>query len=37
VFTSGGGSVASVTTFNNEPVTVADITGTGVYLMWYES
>ena len=37
VFTSGGGSVASLTTFNGDPVTVANITGTGVYLAWYES
>ena len=37
VFTSGGGSVAEVTTFNGDPVTVADIPGTGVYLAWYES
>jgi hypothetical protein len=37
VFTSGGGSVAEITTFNGDPVTVADIPGTGVYLFWYES
>lgn len=37
VFTSGGGSVADITTFNGDPVTVADIPGTGVYLFWYES
>ena len=37
VFTSGGGSVAALTTFNGDPVTVADITGTGIYLAWYES
>ena len=37
VFTSGGGSVAELTTFNGNPVTVADIPGTGVYLAWYES
>lgn len=37
VFTSGGGSVASLTTFNGDPVTVAGIPGTGVYLAWYES
>lgn len=37
VFTSGGGSVASLITFNGDPVTVADIPGTGVYLAWYES
>ena len=37
VFTSGGGSVAEVTTFNGDPITVADIPGTGIYLFWYES
>ena len=37
VFTSGGGSVAELTTFNGDPVTVADIPGTGIYLCWYES
>jgi hypothetical protein len=37
VFTSGGGNVASVTTYNGEAVTAADITGTGIYLFWYES
>ena len=37
VFTSGGGSVANLTTFNGDPVTVADIPGTGIYLAWYES
>ena len=34
---SGGGNVASVTTYNGDPVTVADIPGTGIYLFWYES
>lgn len=37
VFTSGGGSVAALTTFNGDPVTVANIAGTGIYLAWYES
>ena len=37
VFTSGGGSVAELTTFNGDPVTVADIPGTGIYSAWYES
>ena len=37
VFTSGGGNVASVTTYNGDAVTAADITGTGIYLFWYES
>ena len=37
VFTSGGGNVAEVTTFDGNPVTVADIPGTGIYVFWYES
>ena len=37
VFTTGGGNVASLTTFNGDPITVADIPGTGIYLAWYES
>ena len=37
VFTSGGGNVAEVTTFNGDAVTVADLPGTGIYLCWYES
>ena len=37
VFTSDGGSAAELTTFNGDPVTVADIPGTGIYLCWYES
>ena len=37
VFTSDGSNVTTLTTFNGDPVTVADITGTGIYLCWYES
>lgn len=37
VFTSDEGNVAEVTTFNGNPVTVADIPGTGIYIFWYES
>lgn len=37
VFTSGGGNPQPVTGKNSEAITVADIEGTGVYLMWYES
>ena len=37
VFTSDGGNAKPVTTFNGDPVTVADIPGTGVYVLWYES
>lgn len=37
VFTSDGGSAAALTTFNGDPVTVADIPGTGIYICRYES
>ena len=37
VFTSDGGAVTNLTTFNGDPVTVADIPGTGIYICWYES
>lgn len=37
VFTSDGGSDVNLTTYNGENVTVADITGTGIYLCWFES
>ena len=37
VFTSDGSNSTPVTTFNGDPVTVADIPGTGVYVLWYES
>lgn len=37
VFTSGGVASTELTTINGSPVTVADITGTGIYLCWYES
>lgn len=33
VFTSDGGNAKTVTTFNGEAVTVADIPGTGVYVL----
>ena len=33
VFTSDGGNAKTVTTFNGESVTVADIPGTGVYVL----
>lgn len=34
VFTTEGGNAASLTAYNGEAVTVADIAGTGVYLVW---
>lgn len=37
VFTTEGGNPQAVTTYNGEAVTVADITGTGIYLFWYEN
>ena len=37
VFTSDGSNLTPVTTFNGDAVTVADIPGTGVYVLWYES
>lgn len=37
VFTSGGSNPKEITTFNGDAVTVADIPGTGVYILWYES
>lgn len=37
VFTSGGGNAQTLTTFNGEPVTAADVPGTGVYICWYEA
>lgn len=37
VFTSDGGNAQPLTTFNGDPVTAAEIAGTGIYLVWYES
>lgn len=37
VFTSGGGNAQPLTKVNGEPVTVADIPGTGIYILWFES
>jgi hypothetical protein len=37
VFTSGGGNARALTGYNGEAVTVADVPGTGIYLVWYES
>ena len=36
VFTSEGGNPTPVVGINNEPVTVADITGTGIYHLFYD-
>ena len=36
-FTSNGGNAKVLRGFDNETVTVADIAGTGIYLVWYES
>lgn len=37
VFTSDGGNTQTLTKENGEAVTVADIPGTGVYILWFES
>lgn len=37
VFTSNGGNAQSLYTYDGTPVTVADLKGTGVYLVWFES
>ena len=37
VFTSDGGNSQSLVGVNNAPITVADITGTGIHLVWFES
>lgn len=37
VFTTSGSNEQALTKLNGEAATVADITGTGVYLLWYES
>lgn len=37
VFTTEGNNPQAATTYNGEPLTVADIAGTGVYLFWYEN
>lgn len=36
-FTTDGGSQIPVYGYDNEPATVANLRGTGVYLFWYES
>ena len=36
-FTTDVGNAANLTTYNGENVTVADIAGTGVFLVWVDS
>ncbi len=36
VFTSEGNSPRTLTGFNGDAVTVADLPGTGIYLVWYD-
>lgn len=36
-FTTEGGNAANVTTYNGDNVTVADIAGTGVFIVWVDS
>jgi hypothetical protein len=35
--TSNSGNAKTLTKFNGDAATVADIPGTGIYLVWYES
>ena len=37
LFTTEGGNAANLTTYNGESVTVADVAGTGIYLVWVDS
>ncbi len=37
VFTTDGGNAANLTTYDGENVTVADIAGTGIYLVWADT
>lgn len=37
VFTSGGGNTQNLTGYSGAQITAADITGTGIYLVWFES
>lgn len=37
VFTSDRGNTQALTKENGEAVTVADIPGTGIYILWFES
>lgn len=37
VFTTDGNNAINLTTYNNANVTVADITGTGIYLCFYDA
>lgn len=37
VFTTDGGSAINLTTYDGENITVADLSGTGIYLVWYDN
>lgn len=37
VFTSDGGNAQPLTGYNGEAITVADLPGTGIYLVWFEN
>lgn len=37
LFTSDGGNAQPLTTSNEDAVTAADITGTGIFLVWFEN
>lgn len=36
VFTTEGGNATPVYGYDNEPLTVANLRGTGIYIFWYE-
>lgn len=37
VFTTQGGNPANLTTYNGADVTVADVAGTGIFLVWVDT
>lgn len=37
VFTTEGGNPANLTTYNGDNVTVADVAGTGIFLVWVDT
>lgn len=37
LFTSDGGNAQPLTTLNGDAVTAADISGTGIFLVWFEN
>lgn len=37
VFTSGGGSAQPLTGYNGDAITVADLPGSGIFLVWWDN